>query len=340
MGIIDEGYLIHALRDAAEEGVRAALTEVKDRAQTHAPVRDIFKHPGVVKGKNAFVAQHRWTPSGVETLKRSLSAPETMSVRSAQRLGFFTVGTLPTKTGHVVSMWAGSNQGFLVSKRSSKNLGIPSQIRGRANSFAPVIKSPAGYIGGEDLRRWGGNNRLAIGQIRYPGGRFNLASLLSARGRYEAFGAVGPGGKRSGKGRAVRTSDGGQQMVGGTLRDGITVDGPHVWGSSEVYGFVQAVAHDPGRTHNYAKDQEFGSRHNRAQPFLRRALRESKEKIVKMVDPTKAQRGILQRAFQTGARPSSRPGEGIGIPINIKAEASGQWSRLSADLARHIGAEV
>jgi hypothetical protein len=253
-----------------------------------------------------------------------------LSPHQAQQAGFFTTGSLPVRRGHLVKTTL--NDKGMVTRR---------KIAGRANSFIPVIQSPAGFIGGEEFRHWAGPNALEIGAIRNPsGGKFELSGLLSARGRYEAFGKVGKGGARSGRGRAVRDAGGVVgEMIGGTLHDGITIDGPHRNGA-EVYGYVKAVAHDPGRTHNYAKDQEFGSRHNRAQPFLRPGLRESQSRIVRMIDPTKGRRGpmrgLMQRSLQMGPRSSS--GSGVNVPVQLIVKVN--FRGLSRQFWSAVGLEA
>jgi len=318
MPVLDGSYLTQALLDAVEEGVNLGLKQIQSQAKKHAPVRDIFKHG---RGRLETV-EHHLTSGSVQTLRSAGGAPQFMSAKQAQGSGFYTRGSYSSHQGSVLKQIPtygkfgdqGQPRWDEDSSRLTKGEGRyvvgKGTIRGRPNSYAPVVQSPAGFIGGANFRHWAGPNALEVGLIRSPkGGRFELASLLSARGRYEAFGKG-----RTGKGRAVRMVNG-KAMIGGALHDGITIEGPFRNGA-EVYGFVRAVAHDPGRTHNYAKDQEFGSRHNKAQPFLRPGLRESKERIIKMVDPAKGQRGLLQRAIQTGARSPGGSSE-VGVPVKL-----------------------
>lgn len=313
MPILDAEYLTAALLDAVEGGVRLGLTQIQSQAQKHAPVRDIFKHghgttSKASKSARAAVVMSMAAKWGAKGPPTAFSA-RSMNMRN---FGLNDGGGLASHSGRLVQRSLWSDQSFVGKER----------VSGRANSLHPVIQSPAGTIGGRNFRSWAGPNVLEVGRIRKPsGGTFELASLLSSRGRYEAFGkADKETGARPGKGRAVRDAGSLEgQMIGGTLHDGITVDGPYRNGA-EVYGYVQAVAHDPGRTHNYAKDQEFGSRHNKAQPFLRPGLRESKERILKIVDPTTgSQRGLLQRAMETGSRPAASMND-IGIPVRLVVE--------------------
>ena len=305
--VLDAAYLIDALKQAGHQGVKMSLDIVSDRAKELAPVRDIFRH-----------GRGRSKKSSVHTMKASDlgGSPNTMS---GQQVG---TSHLPSHTGRQVIQGINPDRAFIggpraiVRKGSSDNplTGKPvstveklgGTIRGRVNSYGAVVKTPGGYIGGEELRYWGGPGVLEIKQIRGPKGSFKLEDLLSSRGRWELKSE-----------RAVVTTTGKHgtvQTVGGRLREGIKVEGPFENGD-EVYGFVSASASDPGSTHNYAKDQEFGSRHNRPHSFLRPALRQSHKQIIDLKS------GALKRAISGGTRPA--PGAGQATrPIVIKTKVS------------------
>jgi hypothetical protein len=335
MASISADDLTLGILGAVEEGVRLGLEEIQMRAQKHAPVRDIFKHP---RGRSRTQSQagqfsgsrasndfsrvwHAMASGG------PITGLSTMSARKAQQQGFFTTGTLPSRAGRRVEETTGSRTLHYVGK------GV---IRGRANSLAPVVSSPAGLIGSESFRHWAGPNVLEIGAIRSKGNkRFDLSSLLSARGRYEAFGAVKKNGARAGKGRAVHMSVG-QETIGGRLRDGITIVGPFRNGP-EVYGFVKAVAVDPDskKQHNYATDQEFGTRHHKAQPFLRPGLLESVNTITRVTDPSRDSRGrgLMQKALESAVRSG---GSGVDVPFVLTATYVGPKS-MSKDFWAALG---
>jgi len=337
MGVIDPDALVDALLSASEEGINLGLAEIQRRAQKHAPVRDVFRHGhGKTGGSRAARADEIAAIEKMVDRWGSKGPPTAYSARSANLRNFAMTsgGGLATHRGS--ELWkAGSiaDQTWIPSDAGGHEPS-PVSIRGRPNSYHPVIQSPIGRIGSRSMRSWAGDNLLEIGVIRGNGKEFLLSDLLSSRGRYEAFGRVGPGGKRAGRGRAVKTAGVEGEMVGGRLRDGITII-PAKRNGTMVYGFVQAVATDPGKKHNYAKDQEFGSRHNRAQPFLRPGLRESKDRIVKMIDPSKgAQKGLMQQRLQSGRRVSS--GSEVGVPVRLRIKAQG-WDGLANKFLSDLG---
>jgi hypothetical protein len=351
MAFINADDLTLGILDAIEEGVRLGLEEIQMRAQKHAPVRDIFKHP---RGRSR--KQTSADVSSMATSRRRVGsiatggprrvyvggAPHVMSARKAQQLGFFTTGTMPSRTGHrvlqnVKQNWTLRDSVWKVSGSETVHYVGKGVIRGRANSLAPVVSSPAGLIGSESFRHWAGPNVLEIGAIRSKGnkGGFELSSLLSARGRYEAFGAVEKNGARAGKGRAVYMSHG-QETIGGRLRDGITIVGP-LRNGPEIYGFVKAVAVDPDskKQHNYATDQEFGTRHHKAQPFLRPGLLESVNTITRVTDPSKDSRGrgLMQKALESAVQSG---GSGVDVPFVLTATYAGPES-MSRDFWAALG---
>jgi hypothetical protein len=193
---------------------------------------------------------------------------------------------------------------------------VGGSITGRTNSYAPVIKTKAGRVGGEQLRHWAGHEVLSISTIKIGKKTVLLADQLNARGRYEVK-----------TGRAVTIGPHGEAVVGGTLREGITIEGPYYTGDS-VFGFVSALAIDPAKTkrknpqHNYAADQEFGSRHNAPHPFLRPAFWESLDQI------KSGQRAAISKAFRGAKRHTSeRNDKAIVLVLDITMTGWPQFVR-------------
>lgn len=274
--MIDSGALIDALLDASNEAVRQGLNEIHRRAQEKAPVRDVYRH-GRGSNKGVRAAGPGFARAGTFGRSQSFASPQRARAGKVIR---------PTTLSDLVTSRGRPHQG--------SNVVTNHTIRGRTNSFAPVVRSPAGLIGGEALRELQSPGHLKVARIRgKTGGTFTAESLLSGRGRYELA-----------SGRANHLDEHGNLTLGGTLRDGIKIEGPFESGF-EVIGYVSAYAHDKNRTHNYAADQEFGSRHNRPHPFLRPALRESRGKI-----KSTGFGGIFKRAFQNAKSPS-RPSEAL-----------------------------
>lgn len=353
--VLDVDFLMQSLKEYSKEGVNAGLKVIQADAKDRAPVRKIFK-AGRGKSRRVNVMSTRdmvnavsRSPS-VQMRAATLGAgPKPMSGRQAQNAGYMETGGWPAHygrqviTGTVHSQYAWVNNpggtepfrntatyrrtqvmrgggagGIETGKQRmvTQKEKIGGSIRGRVNSYSPVVQSPIGYIGGPELRHWSrnaeGGGVLALRVIRKPeGGSFNLSELLSGRGRYEVQ-----------TGRAVTTNESGQQIVGGRLRQGILIESAIVDGDT-IYGYVTASAADPGRKHNYARDQEFGSRHSRPQPFLRPALRKQRENILNI------ERGAFKRGFE-GAKRSRSASSTAGRPVRIVARISTvNWDRAA-----------
>ena len=244
--VFDPRTFIDAIEQAAQDAVDAGLHQVAERARHKAPVRNVFRDR---------TSRKRRLRGQIGVLPAALNEVRGPAFARAGRTGFEI-----QRIGEVAgSFGAGRTKGrFEVTDR---------RISGRTNSFAPVVMSPAGRVGGESLRHLSARGVLKVQEIAHPGGRFSAFDLLSGRGRYELE-----------KGRADFTNpETGETTLGGTLRGSIKVEGPFV-GRGEVYGFVSAAAFNE-QGFNYALAQEIGTAHNRPQPYLRPALRELHEKI-------------------------------------------------------------
>jgi hypothetical protein len=309
MRVIDESFITQFFLEASERGILRTAEHVQKRAQTLVPVRKIFE------------SEKRGRGTTIETMtipgKQTRSGqPETVGVRAA--IG----GGSPWKfrTGRAVgNPYADLSSRTLGQGLLNENVSpvTKSRIRGRVNSFSPVIQSPAGMIGGSNLRAWSnvGGGSLYAGTIRTRGVAFKLSDLLTTRGRYEVK-----------KARAISHGH-----VGGRLHDSIHVEGPQRNGM-QVYAFVSASASDPGSDHNYARDQEFGSRHNVKHPFLRPALRESNRLL----------RSNVMAEIRTGKKPkSSSQGSVTPVALSVRIDLSGLVDAIkeTESLIGRIGAE-
>lgn len=152
-------------------------------------------------------------------------------------------------------------------------------LYGHSNSMVPVIRTKDETIAG-DFRQWDRGKLRRVAQVTqrkggkpFPQGS-DLEGLITSAGRYEI---------RTGRAVVARIgAKDGVSRVGGALRHSIVKvsANPNVRNRrGKVYGYVRAGG--PGV--EYAKYQEHGSRHNRAQPFLRPALYESRVLLKKNV---------------------------------------------------------
>jgi hypothetical protein len=293
MPAIDESTLTQYFLEAAERGVMNAATHVEKRAKTLAPVRKIFASEKRGRGTHAvqLAVPAKFSTSG---------QPEVVNIREA------TGGKSRWKnrTGQMVDEIPGTSVARIGQQK----------IRGRVNSYAPVISTPKGFIGGVALRAWNSDTHtLDITHIRHPsGGSFKLADALTVRGRYEVA---------SGRGAHMGS-------IGGRLHDSITTEGPRRNGM-QVSAFVSASAHDPGRSHNYARDQEFGSRHNVKHPFLRPALRESTDFLRASVVREIRSGRLPKRSDDSNVRPVVLD---VQIDISSIADAASELDDLFASM--------
>lgn len=284
--VFDPQVFIDAIEQAAEDAVKSGLAQVVDRAKHKAPVRRIFKGDRKIKFRGAV---------GVQQLQ--LNETRGPAFRYAERAGT-AVGFLHSgrafaspafraieSSGRGANEYRGSEfQSRVKVPAGERTLPLAREdriaARGRPNSRQPVIRVEGlGRVTG-NFRELSEPGKLAMGTIyaRVNGrtARGDLASALTARGRYEVA-----------KGRAANPETG---EIGGALRDSIRSEGPFVT-RGEVYGFVRAAAFNE-KGFNYAYAQEVGTGHNRPQPFLRPALRELKDQIV----------NLQRNAFSTALR--------------------------------------
>lgn len=116
-------------------------------------------------------------------------------------------------------------------------------------------------------------DEMAARRAGRSSGRMPQATTLSRRGAWEVKTALAS--NFSQNPRSARWSQGGRATVGGRLRGEIYATTPHRAGNQAEAWVISPT--------EYAKFQEFGTRHNRAHPFLRPALDESREDIVSQI---------------------------------------------------------
>jgi HK97 gp10 family phage protein len=271
----------------ALEGLRATAEYALDRARHHAPVRAIFKRsrrgPATPVGWRTMRSAQRY-----EAFLRSRTRRKSMDIErgaSYERRTGDLLGMAPEQTSAVRAVSR---------NRSGQRLGRRTTFAGHANTLLPVF-SRGGYRFTGDLRRFNPLMGGMLGQlepvpvVRQRGGRVRSVpnnprhgvtssedespggvlqrSMLSGRGRYEVKHATSRGlfGNR----------------VGGKLRGELRIRGPERH-SGSWWMYVESPT-------EYAPYQEFGTSHNRPQPFLRPALYESRNvlrfEVRKAIDP-------------------------------------------------------
>ena len=228
-----------AVTTAITEAVRAATEKAMESAVEDAPVRSIF-----FKGSSRRKRGLR---------RRSLTLAEANSENYIRR----KMANLAGKP----AVYARPGVNFTAGRRFTPDpyLRLAATRKGNLNSFAPFTLRKA-VIG----KAPSGRQETLVEAVR--GGR--EVGTTPTGGRYllnrQARAALDSGGRRELKtGRALFTKDG-VTTLGGRLRGSITMQGPTLDG-----GIVRASVVSPVY---YSKFQEFGTRHNRATPYMRPAI--------------------------------------------------------------------
>lgn len=233
---------------AITTGVRVSAEKAMASAIEDAPVREVFRKTGKKGGG---------LRRGLRT--RPLTPEEADSEMEQRNI----LNLFPAGPGH-------RTRGKRV--RDNPYLRRAATRRGNPNSFQPFVLRPAttrkdireakeiferaqelGYGRGQifqmepepEIR--GGREVTRTGRLRSAKARRHL----TGRGRYE---------ERTGRANFTK---GGVTTLGGKLRGSIHMNGPHVVG-----GIIKASVVSPVY---YSKFQEFGTRHNRATPYMRPA---------------------------------------------------------------------
>lgn len=268
-------------------GLRAAAEHALARAQHHAPVRAIFKRDrrGAAFNQNFKTIR---TKSRYEAFLRSKSSSRPVNIsrfkgsQTATRQRVTKVESQKGRTYRRPITGASENLAATQAQElvgpgarlSGKRRGPGKSFRGGNNSLMPVFRQGNSRITG-DFRNYGGPVGDVVRQKKAQQARGvrdesverfakrrsipnPVESLrvnrLSARGRYET---------KHAKARGLF-----QGRVGGRLRGELKITGPHRRGNT-IWMYVESPT-------EYAKFQEFGTGHHRAQPFLRPALYESR----------------------------------------------------------------
>ena len=287
---------IAEIETRAVRGLDEALRFAHDRARKYAPVRAIF----------ARTRRGRAIPG-----LRTAGGSSAQVMRAYQMLGFNKIdyrrfrlaqapnkrfvipkGSVPAAQKPKLDKYGnpqGSLEAFHLNQRIQDD--IPhGQRYGHSNSLYPI--APGDMLGEHvtgDFRQVRNGKLVPVAYAsRVRGGQVKIhvpevttdrhgravvptayaERLLTSRGRYEV--ESGRANFKSGRGE--------EERVGGRLRGSIVIVKPAPT-ERGVMGYVQAG----GAEAYYARFQEFGTRHNRAQPFLRPALYESRKVLVQRV---------------------------------------------------------
>lgn len=261
-------------------GLRRTAQFTLARAKYHAPVRQLFgdrsRRPSVPKGRNV----EGWEKKGWRYI-RSEAQYQAVIRSQPRRFGMAKGRDLDTQAAleamrntqsggmlprRIHEDWGSSHMasGAGVAGRASTRSGgtYASRFSGHANTLFPVLRDTVGTKVTGDLRRWGGTPEF-IQQMkgkpsRLVSKRILPVKMMNAAGRYEYNDkSVGNLPRALFRGR-----------IGGRLRGEIVVEGPEA-SMNEYWMYV--VSPTP-----YAEPQEFGSAHNKAHPYLRPALYESR----------------------------------------------------------------
>lgn len=230
---VDEEALRSGVDQIMRDALKQGLEMVETEAKDLAPVRAIFQQGRRSSKKNG---------------------PPTKTFGAGPIARTFSGENLKTRRGLALT-----DRGKITNKN----------VRGRPNSQWSVINTKLGRVGSSEdfnlraLRHGKLVNTKITRNINGKTQSLDLAKLVTSHAKYDIA-----------SGRAVHfSSTTFEEQAGGRLRDSITAGEVIDDQGGGYYGYVWAEAHDPGSSHNYAFDQEYGTRHHPAQPFLRPALR-------------------------------------------------------------------
>jgi hypothetical protein len=267
------------------------------RARHHAPVRAIFnrdRRGPEFKRKGAITTAQQY-----RAFLRSKERTRRVDVRKSQA-GERTFGQVGDSSGRLVGGQATISDpvsrtavAAFASRQGLANRG--GSFSGHANSLLPVFEEGGYHITGDFrkmsrvpdiIRQRPGKTAARVVRreslemhsgMYFAGGqrpdfeRFR-ASQLSSRGRYETVNARVPRRGIAPSGQVFESAPLFKGRVGGRLRGEIHILEPR-WIGTTMWAYVQSPT-------PYARYQEFGSNHNRAHPYLRPALYESRKVLI------------------------------------------------------------
>jgi len=267
-----------AIEKQAIRGVALATKDAAERIRKHAPVRKLFQGTTYKVGKSGFrkpinrrVSYGGGGQPGERHVGHANSAVPVFRTVHPTGKTFITgdFRRVNIATGRLDKIATGYRQST-IGKGGPSAFGSADrgEVSGREGSTDPG--ELAGYVVS------GGRTRKINPKTLQPR---SATKLLTSRGGYEV---------RSG--RANFTS-GGATRVGGRLRGEIHDEGPVVERST-VWGYVVSATKDPQTGRLYPRDQEFGTSHHPAHPFMRPGLQESRGSL----------RRHLRESIRTGAQ--------------------------------------
>lgn len=267
---IDLRPVVLEIAQRAVQGLNATLRFTEERAQHHAPVRAIFRRD---RRGNRPGQQIRTAKQFEAAREANPQVPMRQIIRPAR---------VPLKQIRTLYHADALQSGLDLLERGRR-------FRGNTSSELPVIRQGRVTIAG-DLRQVSGGRLVPVAFLRQiRGGKVTLQPpparrnepvsagefALSSRGRYEV---------RTGRATFRRA---GTDRIGGSLKHSIRRIEATLTAQARgmIWGYVRAGNEDV----DYARWQEVGNSHNRAHPFLRPALYESRGPFKENV--TRALRG-------------------------------------------------
>ena len=259
-----ENRLDRAARRAGDQAAAYAL----ERVRKHAPVRKIFRGTTYSAGKFGRVPRNRrvraediervgHANSLIPLFRTNVGGTRAFLSGDFRRVNPRTGRLREISTGYKPNtIGEGGPQAYGRSKKTSY---------GKQGSDTP--RDLTLIVGGK-LSDPSKVKPVSAENIRVAGGK-----ALTGRGRYEV---------RSGRANFRDPAQGNVTRVGGRLRGELHVEGP-VEKAGVLWWYVVSATKDPETGRLYPRDQEYGTRHHKAHPFMRPGLHESRSALRRIV---------------------------------------------------------